>query len=251
MTKNYKTLQSKLQELESILDEALLQDPDTVSHDIKQKFAFVRKLLSAEVASHPSKPHHLHQISEWLAKMEKGFHQWDASRTFSSHDSAKQSTCSCTESRVNDDGEALDDSELIVFDDPEKLFPGVIGEKAIVEYSGAVADPNGCVYEEQQKGKISDKLGPLVYEDAEDCFEDYAGDKELVEFVGALLGKTEEEGKKDNDLEREKGRGCTFGKKCCALACGFVIGMTVMGFIMVNFSGCFYYVGKESFVLPT
>ncbi|TKY68008.1 hypothetical protein E2542_SST10905 [Spatholobus suberectus] len=259
MTRSYKKLQAKLQELQSVLDEALLlgsetQSHDSISNDIKQKFAFIGNLLSAEVASHPSKPHHLHHISERLSTLEREFHQWDSFRTLSFNDSDKDSTCSCTESCLNDDGEARDGTDSVAFEEPEKIFPDSNCEKAMVEYGGAVSEATGYVEEKKQTGEIKngfDKLASFDYEDAEDFFEDFAGDMELVEFDGALLSKTEEEGKKDNDLEREQRRDNTFGKECCALAAGIVIGMILMAFIMVNISGCFHYVEEVSFAVPT
>ncbi|KAJ1384593.1 hypothetical protein SESBI_42422 [Sesbania bispinosa] len=242
MTKSYLILQAKISELESILNDALLLGPETHSHDdIKQKLAFIGNLLSAEIASHPSKPHHLHHISQRLASLEKVFHDWDTFRTFSSADLFdRDSTCSCTESCLNDDG---DESELIVFEDPQKLFPDFIGDnnKAIVEFRG---------YEKEETGKNNigtDKLGSFDYEDAEDCFA--AGDKELMEFDGGLVRKTEGEEEEEDNNER---RDSAFGKKvCCAFAGGVVIGMIFMGFIMGNLTGCSHYVEQASFYIPT
>ncbi|KAK7312085.1 hypothetical protein VNO77_35656 [Canavalia gladiata] len=248
MRKIYKTLQAKVEELESILDEALLVGPgteshDSISNDIKQKIDFIENLISAEVASHTSMPHHLHHISERFASLK---YQWETSRTFSfSYDDDNLgkdsiSTCSCTESCLN---EALDETELIVFEEQEKLFPDSFGEKALVEFRG---EANGSVENHEEKEKIEngvDKLASSVCEDA-----DFAGDKELVEFNGGdLVTKIEEEGKKNHDFQRES----ILGKKCCALAAGFVIGIIFMGFIMVNISDCFYYVQQVSFAIPT
>lgn len=255
MAKSYKNLQAKLQELQSILDEALLLGPDiqsqdSISNDIKHKLAFIGNLLTAEVASHhPSKPHHLHHISERLSTMERDFHHWDSFRSLPCNDFDKDSICSCTDSCLNDD-----ETDLIAFEDPEKLLLDSNCEKAMVEYSGAVAEATGYVDEEKQRGEMnngSNKLASFDYEDAEDFFEDFAGDKELAEFDGALLRKTEKEGKKDNDLEREESRNSTFGERCSTLAAGVVIGMILMGFIMVNISACFHYAEEASYAVPT
>ena len=254
MTKRYSILQSKLHELESILDDLLLHGPETQSHDslskdIKQKIAFIRNLLSAEVASHPSKPHHLQHISHRLATLEKAFHDWDTYRTLSYEELDKDSTCSCTESCLNDDGEALHEAGLVVFEDPEELFHDHVGDKALVEFNGSVV--------ETQKNKVGfDKLASFVYEDAEEFFEGFGGDEELVEFNGGLLRKGEEEWKdvrpERKELESDVRRGSACGKKCCAGACGFVFGMFLMGFIMVTLSGCFHHsVEQASFTVPT
>ena len=92
IAKSYKNLQAKLQEIQSILDQALLlgpetQSPDSFSNDIKHKLAFIGNLLAAQVSSHhPSKPHHLHHISERLSTMESDFHHWDSFRSLPCHD---------------------------------------------------------------------------------------------------------------------------------------------------------------------
>ncbi|KAL5143478.1 hypothetical protein HKD37_09G026419 [Glycine soja] len=181
MAKSYKNLQAKLQELQSILDQALLlgpetQSPDSFSNDIKHKLAFIGNLLAAQVSSHhPSKPHHLHHISERLFTMESDFHHWDSFRSLPCYG----------------------------------------------EYSGAVAEATGYVDEEKQTEEMKngfDKLESFDYEDADDFLEDFAGDKGLVEFEGALLRKPE--GKKENYLETEESRHSTFGERCSALAAG-------------------------------
>lgn len=61
MTKRYSILQRKLQELESELSQRFSLPATTACsqlllEDIEQRFAFLKNLLSAEVASHPSKP---------------------------------------------------------------------------------------------------------------------------------------------------------------------------------------------------
>ncbi|CAL0329437.1 unnamed protein product [Lupinus luteus] len=156
MAKNYSILHAKVHELESIVDELFLLGPDTESHHslskdiIKQKLDFIWNLLSAEVASHPSKPHHLHHISQRLEELDKTFHQWEPSPTLShDHYFDKDSTSSCTDSCFNDDGEAHDD------------------EKALVEFNGSE--------------KEIEKVASFVYEDAEEWFEEFDGDREVVE----------------------------------------------------------------------
>lgn len=110
---------------------------------------------------------------------------------------------------------------MIAFEDPEKLLLDSNCEKAMVEYSGAVAEATGYVDEEKQTEEMKngfDKLESFDYEDADDFLEDFAGDKGLVEFEGALLRKPE--GKKENYLETEESRHSTFGERCSALAAG-------------------------------
>ncbi|KAK7258226.1 hypothetical protein RIF29_32780 [Crotalaria pallida] len=225
MTKSYSILHAKVHELQTTLDDLLLLGPDTESHhhqskeNIKQKLDFIRNLLNAEVASHPSEPDRLQHISERLEALDKAFQQWDnTSPTFPYQDNDfddKDSTCSCTESCFNDDGEGFVD-----FDD-------VVGDKALVEFNGG----------DKEK---TDNMPSFVYEDAEQCFEDFDGDKELVEY------------ERDDELRREERRDGAFGSKCCcALVGGVVIGMVFMGFVMTSLSDCFLYVDQTSFPIPT
>lgn len=251
MTQRYSTLRAKLEELESILNDALLKGPEAHSHDdIKQKLAFIRNLFSAEVAaassssSNPSRPHHLHHISQKLATLEKKFHACGdtyGGKFFNGEEPDKDSAYSDGEGEGEGEGVVDDDTDLIVFEGQEKLFPDFIAEeKAIVEFRG------------DEKTVGFDKLGSFVYEDAEDFF---AGEnKELVEFDGGLVRKTEKKLGKDGELERAEDRRAEsgFGKTCCcALGGGIVIGMFLMGFIMVNLSGCFHNVEQASFLIPT
>ncbi|OIV99690.1 hypothetical protein TanjilG_17500 [Lupinus angustifolius] len=145
MAKSYSTLHAKVHELESIVDELFLLGPDTESHHslskdiIKQKLDFIWNLLSAEVASHPSKPHHLHHISQRLEELDKTFHQWDPSPTLShDHDFDKDESC------FNDDDKALvefngSDKEIdnvpsFVYEDAEEWFEEFDGDKEVVEF---------------------------------------------------------------------------------------------------------------------
>ncbi|CAK8564530.1 unnamed protein product [Lathyrus sativus] len=56
-----------------------------------------------------------------------------------------------------------------------------------------------------------------------------------------------EGGQEVDDLPEEKDS-CS---NCCVLAIGVGIGMILMGFIMVNISGCFQYVEQTNFAIPT
>ncbi|ESW03342.1 hypothetical protein PHAVU_011G006300 [Phaseolus vulgaris] len=231
MTKSYKKLQGKLEELQCMLDEALLLGPETHSHHsissgIKQKLAFINTILYAEASSHGSQPHDLQQISERLSTLEMDFNNWDSFRSeLPGHDMDKDSTL------VNDE------TGLVVFEEPEKGCVHSDCEKGMVE---DVAD---CDEEEKERGEVkngSEKLVTSDYEEAEEFFEEFEGEKEVVELEGG-------------DLEGEERR---FGKRCAALACGVVIGMILMAFIifiifMLNASHWFHYAEDLSFAVPT
>ncbi|GAV87896.1 hypothetical protein CFOL_v3_31320 [Cephalotus follicularis] len=124
MTKNYTILRRKLQELETKLDEAvsLPQQEHTQfdAQDIEQSFVFLKNLLSAEIALHPSKPRHLNHMDNRLTELETSFHKWVTSKTLTDDDHIETvSTCSCTESCLNDDGEASAVSGSLGFEETE------------------------------------------------------------------------------------------------------------------------------------
>ncbi|PNX54396.1 hypothetical protein L195_g046946, partial [Trifolium pratense] len=151
--------------------------------------------------------------------------------------SNSNSSCSCTQSCLNDD---VGESGLIDLDDPKKIFPEFVGEKAIVEFRGNGVDENS---EKINVGK--GKIGTFCFEDAEDSFEDFGRKKEVVEFDSCSKEK------ENNELKRDGKVKSGFRKNCCVLISGVVIGMILMGFIMVNFSGCFEYEEQTSFAIPT
>ncbi|GAU41909.1 hypothetical protein TSUD_268110 [Trifolium subterraneum] len=155
--------------------------------------------------------------------------------------SNSNSSCSCTQSCLNDD---VGESGLIDLDDPKKIFPEFVGEKAIVEFRGNGVEENS---EKINVGK--GKIGTFCFEDAEDSFEDFGREKKVVEFDCC---SKEKEKKENNELKRGEGKVKSgFRKNCCVLIIGVGIGMILMGFIMVNFSGCFEYVEETSFAIPT
>ncbi|KAK9292283.1 hypothetical protein L1049_020247 [Liquidambar formosana] len=137
MTKRYAILQKKLQELESELNQVFTFPAENPCHQllsegIDQRFVFLNNLLSAEIASHPKKPHHLEHIAHRLVELETAFHDWDDFRTSAIDHIDTISTCSCTESCLNDDdGEGSDglDSRVCEEDDVQVFYDGVIEEK--------------------------------------------------------------------------------------------------------------------------
>lgn len=243
-------LHTKFKELETMLDDAILRGPETNSEqDIKHKLKFVGNLLSAEVKSHdPSKQQHLHNMSQKLESLKNSFNERDNNFTtftnpefdkdsISSSNDNDNSTCSSNESSLNGND---DESELIVLDDPDKLLPESVGENTVVEFRG-----NGV----EKIREKNEKIGSFLYEDAEGSFEDFDDkEKELVELDCCLKEDEKKDNNNNNDDELEK-RKSRFGKNCCVLAKGVVIGMILMMFIMVNFSVCFHYV--ERFDIPT
>ncbi|KAG5616622.1 hypothetical protein H5410_016446 [Solanum commersonii] len=113
MTKRYGILRKKLEKLESDLHLlfAFPSDSETheiLSHAIEQQLEFLNHLLAAEITSSPSKPRHLYHIGRRLNELETVFdlhsqQQLDGNN-MNDHDAA--SVCSCSESCINDDGEA-------------------------------------------------------------------------------------------------------------------------------------------------
>ncbi|GLT57394.1 hypothetical protein SLA2020_303690 [Shorea laevis] len=160
MTKRYSILRKKLQELESTLTHVFSLPVTTpcsqlVLEEIHQRFVFAKNLLSAEVASHPSKPHHLQHLAQRLKELNHDFREWESLKasdfTHVDHDNA--SGCSCTESCLNDDGEAsVYEEDPDGFSQEEGWNWGLWGAMAIgvllgIAFMGFVmARISGCFY---------------------------------------------------------------------------------------------------------
>nr|DAD18557.1 TPA_asm: hypothetical protein HUJ06_020020 [Nelumbo nucifera] len=113
--KGYALLKRKLDELELELNDVIALSAETSCHQLlsegfKGRFGFLRSLLAVEIKSQPQKPHHLHYIDQRLTQLEAAFQDWDNFRTSSGINYlGNASSCSCTESCLNDDG----DSEIL------------------------------------------------------------------------------------------------------------------------------------------
>ncbi|WCJ36485.1 hypothetical protein M5689_017682 [Euphorbia peplus] len=109
MTKGYKILRKKLQEVETLLKKVLFLPPETPQHeqdaeDIEQRLDFLNNLFTAEVSSNPENAHHLKHIGKKLVLLENVFKQWNEFRTTPDNKSLDTvSACSCNESCFNDD----------------------------------------------------------------------------------------------------------------------------------------------------
>ncbi|EEF51549.1 conserved hypothetical protein [Ricinus communis] len=129
MTKRYSVLQKKLQELESFLKDVFSLNPldhNLHSQDIEQRLEFLKTLLSAEITSSPEKPHHLQHISKRLSELESIVRDWHDYKTTTMHEHNVEtvSTCSCTESCLNDDGEATFAGGSCGFEETENAVEG-------------------------------------------------------------------------------------------------------------------------------
>ncbi|KAK2379606.1 hypothetical protein QL285_067389 [Trifolium repens] len=244
-------LKTNLKELESMIEDTFLHGPEKYSlEDIQKKFDFMQKIMYAEQnSSDPTKPPHWHPIAQKLDSLKNSFNERDKDSmsqftTFSNPKfdkdtiSNSSSNCSCTQSCLNNND--VGESGLVDLDDPKNIFPEFVGEKAIVEFRGNEVDENS---EKINVGR--GKIGTFYFEDAEDSFEDFGRKKEVVEFDCCSKEK------ENNELKREQKVKSGFRKNCCVLVSGVGIGMILMGFIMVNFSGCFEYVEQTSFAIPT
>ncbi|KAJ0041996.1 hypothetical protein Pint_17222 [Pistacia integerrima] len=231
-TKRSSVLQKRLQKLESELSIVFSlpsqssQDHLKISEYIQKRFQFLRKLLSAEIASHPKKPYNLHNITRRLTELETAFTQWENSNsialTFHHEDFEPVSTCSCSESFVNDDGDASP-PELT-----EKFYEELVEEKV------HSMDHESWVNEGRQE-EGSGELGWPGFEEAKNFFEGLKDEKDFSE----------------KEVKREKRRGWG-GKYGSVLAAGLVLGTAlILGLAVVSFSSCFRNVKHNSLLMPT
>lgn len=187
MTKRCSILQKKLKELESILYQLLSLPPETpfnhqlYAQDIDQRFEFVRKLLSAEIASHPKKPYHLQHIARRLTELEAIFKEWDSLKALTVLDHFEPvSTCSCRESCLDNEGDE-GDAEV----SPELGSPGL--EEAQKFYQGLVEEEQVHGVEEKEIGADDDEAAEkdVKREDKRICV---VGKYVGVMAVGIMLG---------------------------------------------------------------
>ncbi|KAJ8536680.1 hypothetical protein K7X08_035081 [Anisodus acutangulus] len=132
MTNRYGILRKKLKKLETDLHLLFSLPPDTATHEIlshriEQQLEFLNYLLAAEIGSCPSKPHHLKHIARRLNELETAFRHWDdynsQQQLAGNINEDAASVCSCSESCLNDDGEAAVERDLadspVNYDVPE------------------------------------------------------------------------------------------------------------------------------------
>lgn len=97
--------------------------------DMAQRLSFLEKMLSAEKASSPSKPKHLEPMSRRLKELGKILSEWvdslgltssgmDCEHVRDDHEDVV-STCSCTESCLNDNGDATADNGVDGLSSPQ------------------------------------------------------------------------------------------------------------------------------------
>lgn len=227
MTERYSILQKKLQELESELHHHVsIPDKNPIPEDVleafQNRFLFVKNLLRAEIKSHPSNPRYLHHIAGRLAELERDFEVWDGDKTSAMNRDDNASTCACTESCLNDDGEASVELGSPVYEDePERLSQGdLVEEKALVEF---------CARPKQENLLQKEVLDSNLYEEK-------AKEEVSVGFERNVKGE-----------QRRVG----IGSLCGAMASGLVLGMALTGYAMGRLSGCFQYVEPGSFLTPT
>ncbi|KAF3433141.1 hypothetical protein FNV43_RR24243 [Rhamnella rubrinervis] len=227
MTKRYSILQKKLQELDSqLVNICSLQADPPITHrllaqDFEQRLVFLQNLLSAEIASHPTKPHHLNHMSRRLQYIESTFRDWDSTGPTALHHVDNASTCSCTESCLNDDGEVLSPDDDDGLGSPVDSQGNFLEDRALVEYS---------------MGSVENKAVPVL------------------EFSRCLVEEVDKgKGERVTRKEFEAGSTRVGGALLCgAVTTGMVLGIALTSLCMLLFSGGFpYAIDADHFLTPT
>ncbi|KAM6582119.1 hypothetical protein CsatB_009121 [Cannabis sativa] len=216
---DYKLLQKIFRELESQLSQLL--DVSSQHHDLhhrnpsvdvvnfEQRLAFFKTLLQAEMTYHhepTDEPDHLIHMCNKLKQLEATY---------------RDST--------NDDREVQNDDELNLQSKNQVTTSSF--------YTSTTFDPELLSVEDNND---NNKL-MMVKFDGGSLVDHH--EKRSVE-VEHLIGESENEGDDDDDrfdvmeMERRRRRRNSIGGVSGALACGMVLGMALMGFAMLAFSGC-------------
>lgn len=159
MTKRYFILQRKLEDIESELRSVFslpasrTPSRQFLSQCVRQRLLFLNNLLSAEFASAPKRPQHLHHVAQRLANLEAAFHAWDNEEDEAGHaEDEDVSVCSCTESCLRDneggddtkEGSAADEwNDFLVTEEGDGLVKGLESEAREKEGRERVGEQRG------------------------------------------------------------------------------------------------------------
>lgn len=232
-------LPKKLRELDLLVNNASLQPKNPgfqlIMEDIEQRLSFVKNLLSAEIASHPAKQHHLENMSRRVGELEAAYRDWGTgSITTTStldhvdnvHDDNddRASKCSC----LQDEDDVSDDLESTLGQDKEGVCDDLMKAMPVTVF-------NNLLFEENvDDGRFEDVSDDVVSYNNGSMVED---------------GKEEKEVRVDDVDLKKKGLG--FGELCGAVASGVVIGMISMCLMMMESSEYDGYGGHGNFLTPT
>lgn len=189
---------------------------------IKQRFVFLKTLLSAEQnvptanqIQDPPDHHHLKQIGLRVRELEAAFRNWDEFRHSTVHLIDTASTCSCAESCFDDEDDVDGlTSGPVIREEPQSFIEA---EKEEEEEAAAMEEP--------------------------EVFLDAAMSKEEKAAGAARAARG---GKK-----REEGRFWAW-RNFGVMASSMVVGAVLMGVVMVGFCECFHnHTLYQSFPHPT
>ncbi|KAK9103163.1 hypothetical protein Sjap_020417 [Stephania japonica] len=151
-------LQKILEELDSRISKVANLPLETFRHDleaesIKNRFVFLKTLLSTEIESNPHMQEDLQRITQKASELEKDFQEWDNSRTspklllpppLVNHNNTS-SYCSCTHEDDEYSPNSSHNSELSdvgITEFPSYEEPKSVFQEALLENSTAVMVTN-------------------------------------------------------------------------------------------------------------
>ncbi|KAK9914040.1 hypothetical protein M0R45_037838 [Rubus argutus] len=222
-------LPKKLRELDLLVNNASLQPKNPgfqlIMEDIEQRLSFVKNLLSAEIASHPEKQHHLENMSQRVGELEAAYRDWGTGSVTTTstldhvdnvhddNDDDRASKCSC----LQDEENVSDDLESTLGQDKEGVCDDLMKAMPVTVF-------NNLLFEENVSDDVVSYNNGSMVEDGKEVRVD------------------------DVDLKK---KGLGFGKLCGAVASGVVIGMVSMCLMMMESSEYDGYGGHGNFLTPT
>ncbi|KAH0979094.1 hypothetical protein GBA52_006271 [Prunus armeniaca] len=265
MAKRSLILQKKLNEVEAQLNHVLSlppEDPSTTpcSHqlqryDMEQRLAFVKTLLCAEMASHPSKPHHLKHMAWRLGELEKIFHDWNSftltsaeldqyhvDRDGNGDGDDGRSTCSCTESCLDDDDCKTSADDSLIGSPSER-------DKEAAEGGSEVEENN------KEMPMVVFNNSVFEHDEGEEEMKEKVTEDEERDDVVEVMKRSSSNRISEEEVERKRGSSGV-GMTCGAMVTGWMLGMVSMGLVMLSSAGFLFPCGGGdhqygNFLIPT
>lgn len=270
--KRSSVLPTKINELDRQITKAFSDQLDNLSlqlihADIEQRLTFVKNLLSAEMASHPTKQNYLEHMWERVRELEAVYRgsgtgsgttvstidHVDNVGDCDEDDDDHASKCSgCSESCIQDGGDVSDDLESTLGQDTGDCVDLVEEKKAmpVTVFDNVLFEEK--VDDDRVEDEFHDRVEYVLFDDTtshDGAFVVEDGNDEKEFRVEDGNGEKETRTEVDMIESEKQSKGLGFGKLCWAVVMsGFLIGMALLTMDSLEYDG---YDGHGQFLTPT